>query len=119
MLGGQLRQVGILAGAGQYAIEHLSARVARDNARARRLAEGISGAKDISIDLDTVQTNIVKVDLHGALKGRAWLKALEDEEKVRAHYITDDSIRLVTYRGVTDGDIGEAVVRIRRFCANH
>lgn len=119
MLGGQLRQVGILAGAGQYAIEHLSARVARDNARARRLAEGISGAKDISIDLDTVQTNIVKVDLHGALKGRAWLKALEDEEKVRAHYITDDSIRLVTYRGITDGDIGEAVVRIRRFCASH
>lgn len=119
MLGGQLRQVGILAGAGQYAIEHLSARVANDNARARKLAEGINGAKDISIDFSTVQTNIVKVDLCGTLKGRDWLRALEEEEKVRAHYITDDAIRLVTYRGITDKEIEEAIVRIRRFCSNH
>lgn len=119
MLGGQLRQVGILAGAGQYAIEHLSARVANDNARARKLAEGINGAKDISIDFSTVQTNIVKVDLCGTLKGRDWLRALEEEENVRAHYITDDAIRLVTYRGITDKEIEEVIVRIRRFCSNH
>lgn len=119
LLGGQLRQVGLLAGAGMYAVQHLSARVAHDNARARRLAEGLTGAKDITIDLSTVQTNIVKVDLHGALKGRDWLRALEEEAHVRAHYITDDSIRLVTYRGISDEDIEEAIVRIRDFCAAH
>lgn len=119
MLGGQLRQVGILAGGGLYAVKHLSQRVAHDNARARRLAEGIQDARGISIEMDTVQTNIVKVDLHGDLRGRAWLKALEECEQVRAHYITDDSIRLVTYRGITDEDIDEAVLRIRRFCETH
>lgn len=118
MLGGQLRQVGILAGAGLYAVMHLSQRVSHDNARARRLAEGLQGAKHISIELDTVQTNIVKVDLHGARKGKDWLKALEEQEQVRGHYITDESIRLVTYRGITDEDIEEAIIRIRRFCEN-
>ena len=119
LMGGQLRQVGLLAGAGMYAVQHLSERVAHDNARARKLAEGIQDAKDISIDLSTVQTNIVKVDLHGALKGKDWLRALEEEAHVRAHYITDDSIRLVTYRGISDEDIDEAIVRIRNFCAAH
>ena len=77
------------------------------------------GAKDISIDMSTVETNIVKVDLHGALKGHDWLKALEEEQKVRAHYITDDAIRLVVYRGIEDEDISEAISRIRAFCEAH
>lgn len=119
MVGGQLRQVGILAGAGKFAIEHLSARVIHDHERAYRLADGIKDAKDISVDMDTVQTNIVKVDLHGALRGRAWIKAMEEEAGVLTHYITDDAIRLVTYRGITDSDIDEAIARIRSFCAAH
>ncbi len=118
-MGGQLRQVGLLAAAGQYAVENLSARIMHDNERALRLAEGIKDAKDISVDMSTVQTNIVKVDLHGELKGRDWLKALEEEQNVRAHYITDESIRLVTYRGITDEDIAEAIERIRNFCEVH
>ena len=119
LLGGQLRQVGLLEAGGEYAIKHLSARVAHDNARARKLAEGIQNAKDISIDMSTVQTNFVKVDLHGQLKGKDWLRALEEEAHVRAHYITDDSIRLVTYRGISDEDIDEAITRICAFCAAH
>lgn len=118
-VGGQLRQVGLLTAAGLYAVDFLSERVAHDNARARRLAEGIEDAKDISIDMSTVQTNIVKVDLCGKLKGKEWLKALEDEMHVRAHYITDDSIRLVTYRGVSDEDIEDAISRIHMFCGRH
>ncbi len=118
-MGGQLRQVGLLAAAGQYAIEHLSKRIANDNRRARQLAEGICDAKDISVDMDTVQTNIVKVDLHGRLRGRDWLKALEEEQGIRAHYITDDAVRFVTYRGIKDEDITEAVNRIRSFCDVH
>jgi len=118
-VGGQLRQVGLLAAAGEFAVENLSYRVAHDNKRALRLAQGIEKAKDITIDMSTVQTNIVKVDLHGALRGKDWLKALEEEENVRAHYITDDSIRLVTYRGITNEDIEEAIIRICRFCSNH
>lgn len=118
-VGGQLRQVGLLTAAGLFAVEHLAERVGHDNARARKLAEGIQNAKDISVDMSTVQTNIVKVDLHGELKGKDWLKALEEEMQVRAHYITDDSIRLVTYRGISDEDIEDAIDRIRLFCERH
>lgn len=119
LLGGQLRQVGLLAAAGRYAIEHLSARLVDDHARAKKLAEGISGAKDISIDPATVETNILKVDLHGSLKGRDWIAALEKEEGVRTHYVTDDAIRMVTYRGLSDDDIDEAIKRINSFCSRH
>jgi threonine aldolase len=80
---------------------------------------GIKDAHNISVDLDTCQTNIVKVNLLGNLKGKAWLKALEEEACIRGHYITDDAIRLVTYRGITDEDIDEAIARIVAFCANH
>lgn len=119
IVGGQCRQIGLLAGAGMYAMKHLSARVAEDNARAYKLAVGIKDAHNISVDMETCQTNIVKVNLLGSLKGKAWLKALEEEAGIRAHYITDDAIRLVTYRGITDEDIDEAIVRIRNFCEVH
>ena len=119
ILGGQCRQIGLLAGAGMYAIKNLSARLSEDNARAHRLAMGIKDAHNISVDLATCQTNIVKANLLGNLKGKAWLKALEEEACIRGHYITDDAIRLVTYRGITDEDIDEAIARIVAFCANH
>lgn len=119
LLGGQCRQVGLLAGAGMFAIKNLSARLSEDNARARRLAEGIKDARNLCVDLEACQTNIIKLELRGELKGKAWLKALEEEAGIRAHYVSDDTIRLVTYRGITDEDIEQAISRINTFCANH
>ncbi|HWR60106.1 MAG TPA: GntG family PLP-dependent aldolase [Clostridia bacterium] len=116
-VGGQLRQVGILAAAGIVALEEMSERVSHDNIRARRLAEGIKDAGNISIDMDNVQTNIVKVDMTGDIDGKDFLKRLEAEKKVRGHFIDSRSIRLVTYHGITDEDIDEAIIRIKDFCA--
>jgi threonine aldolase len=63
MWGGGMRQVGILAAAGLYALEHHRARLADDHANARALAEAIAGTPGLTVDLARVQTNIVMIDL--------------------------------------------------------
>jgi threonine aldolase len=63
MYGGGMRQVGILAAAGLYALEHHRARLAEDHANARHLAESLVGVAGVSIDLARVETNIVMIDL--------------------------------------------------------
>ncbi len=57
--GGGMRQVGIIAAAGLYALKNNIGRLAEDHARARKLAEFLDGSPDFSVDLSTVQTNIV------------------------------------------------------------
>jgi len=59
LLGGGMRQAGVIAAAGIYALEHNVERLADDHARARSFAAAISGAPRVSVDLASVQTNIV------------------------------------------------------------
>jgi threonine aldolase len=63
MLGGGMRQVGVLAAAGLYALDHHLQRLAEDHAHARQFAEALVGAPGIRLDLATVETNIVVWDL--------------------------------------------------------
>lgn len=63
MFGGGMRQAGILAAAGLYALEHNRSRLAEDHANARRLAERLSDCRGIRVDLAGVETNIVMADL--------------------------------------------------------
>lgn len=64
--GGAMRQAGILAAAGLYALEHHVDRLAEDHERARRLARGLAGIRGIALDADRVDTNIVIFDVSGA-----------------------------------------------------
>ena len=59
MFGGAMRQSGILAAAGLYALEHNRARLTEDHANARLIAERLAGVAGVVLDLATVQTNIV------------------------------------------------------------
>ena len=76
LFGGAMRQAGIVAAAGVYALEHHVERLAEDHARARRLADGWHEA-GLPVDLEQVETNFVQLDLGGARSGR-------DEAIVRA-----------------------------------
>lgn len=100
LMGGQLRQVGILEAAAGVALGSMTNRVVHDNLRARRLAEGIKDAPGFYIDMSCVQTNIVKINLTGGIEAKELIRRLEEEKKVRAHYINDSAIRLVTYYGI-------------------
>ncbi|MGB9377137.1 MAG: GntG family PLP-dependent aldolase [Mycobacteriales bacterium] len=97
-LGGGMRQVGILAAACRYALEHHLDRLADDHRRARRLAE------ILGVDESTVDTNIVSVDVAGAV-GLAE-KASSDDLLVSV--VGPSRIRLVTHLGIEDDDIEDA-----------
>jgi threonine aldolase len=63
MQGGGMRQAGLLAAAGMFALDHNHARLAEDHAHARLLAESLAQVPGLSVDLARVQTNIVMIDL--------------------------------------------------------
>ena len=63
MLGGGMRQAGIIAAAGIVALEKMIDRLADDHANARRLAEGLADTPGVTLDLDRVQTNIIYFNL--------------------------------------------------------
>src|SRR5260370_12265914 len=65
MLGGGVRQIGVLAAAGMYALDHMVDRLAEDHANARTLAEGLAEIKGIKLDLCRVQTNLVIFEVDG------------------------------------------------------
>jgi len=108
MVGGGMRQVGVLAAAGIVALEHMVDRLAEDHANARRLAEGLAALPKLRVDVARVQTNIVifAVDRPG---GAAELVAGAAARKIKIHAIGPASIRCVTHKDVDDADIERAL----------
>jgi threonine aldolase len=108
MYGGGMRQAGILAAAGLYAIEHHRARLVDDHANARWLAIALEGVLGLSVDVDRVDTNIVMVDLDpplvaGELATRARARG------VRVGVISAHRLRLVTHLDVDRAGCQRAV----------
>lgn len=116
LLGGGMRQVGVLAAAGIVALERMVDRLAEDHANARRLAEGIRRLPGIRLDLSRVQTNIVifHVDRPG---GAAELVAGCLARKVKIHAIGPTAIRCVTHKDVDAEDIERAIAAIGEVAA--
>ncbi len=76
--GGGMRQSGVIAAAGIYALENNMERLSDDHDNARKFAEGISALDGISVDLDWVQTNIVMIDIDPSRgTGAEWVEALD------------------------------------------
>src|SRR5215470_205105 len=116
LLGGGMRQVGVLAAAGLVALETMVDRLAEDHAHARRLGEGVRGLPRLRVDLDKVQTNIVifRVDRDG---GSAELAAGCLARKVKIHQIGPGAIRCVTHKDVDRDDIDRALEAFREITA--
>ena len=113
LFGGALRQAGIVAAAGVYALDHHVERLADDHARARRLAEGLYEA-GVPVDLEQVETNFVQVDVAPLRLARAdALARLRDAGIGLSATIHPTVVRAVTHLGVTDEDVAVAVERIR------
>jgi threonine aldolase len=108
MLGGGMRQAGILAGAGLYALENNIKRLSEDHKRAKILAEMISNIDSIDIDLKSVQTNIVVFDI--SRTGCTPEKALKKLAAKGLLVVSFGSTRLraVTHLDVSDSDIKKA-----------
>ena len=105
MLGSGMRQAGVIAAPGIIALEKMADRLREDHENARLLAQGLSRVKGISIDLMTVQTNIVNVEIGELGMGTdCFLKTLE-EYGVKALTIDEDIIRMVTHRDIGREDV--------------
>ncbi|MFL5963161.1 MAG: threonine aldolase family protein [Gaiellaceae bacterium] len=107
--GGALRQAGIVAAAGLYALDHNIERLADDHARARRLAEGWS-ASGLSIDLELVETNFVQVDVGALGLGEdEAIQRLFDTGVRLSHTMKPGILRAVTHLDITDKDVERAL----------
>jgi threonine aldolase len=114
MLGGGMRQAGILAAAGLVALEHHVARLAEDHAHARELAEGLAGIEELAVDPAAVQTNMVIVEVRDG-------NAAEFSAAMRERGIVIPAaspMRLVTHLDISGNDI-VAVVDAARAYFNH
>jgi threonine aldolase len=100
--GGGMRQVGVLAAAGLYAVEHHLERLADDHVRARRAAEAFAAAAPGSIEPATVETNILVMDVSVAGWDAVALVAAALEQGVRLYAVGPVAIRLVWHLDVDD-----------------
>jgi threonine aldolase len=106
-MGGGMRQAGILAAAGLYALDHHIDRLADDHVRARRLAEAL--APFGVVDADRVRTNIVGLDLSKTVVDAPGLGAAAREQGVLVSVLGPTTARLLTHLDVDDAGIDRAV----------
>jgi len=115
MLGGGMRQAGVIAAAGIVALETMVDRLADDHTNARRLAQGLAGIEGIRLTQDDAPTNIVMFGMSPGLSADGFVLGLE-EAGVKVIALGDDMVRAVTHCMVTESDIDEALTRIEAVC---
>jgi threonine aldolase len=113
-LGGALRQAGVLAAAGSFALRHNLDRLAEDHARARRLADALSGVVPGLVDPATVETNIVPLDLTVTTLDSARLAAQCRADGVLVSAVAPRRVRLVTHLDVDDASVDRAIAVVGR-----
>lgn len=112
MLGGGMRQAGVIAAAGLHALNHHVDRLAEDHTNARRLAEGLAAFPRLGVDVDAVDTNMLFIAPHP-----------EDSGPLRAHLAEHGiviagerpKIRIVTHLDVTEGDVDRVIEAVAAF----
>lgn len=115
LLGGAMRQSGVLAACGLVALDQHIDRLAEDHANARALAEGLADIAELSVDLEAVETNMAFVTPNRADHGplRRYLK--EHGILIAGQ---EPTIRLVTHHDVSRQDIDQVIARVKAFYTN-
>ncbi len=114
MLGGGMRQAGIIAAAGIIAVEKMSKRLKEDHDNALLLAKGLNAIEGVSVDVDKVQTNLIMVDFKGA-----GLKGTQVAERLRADGIllnaSDASVvRFATHYYIGEDEVKKTIEGVRK-----
>jgi threonine aldolase len=112
MFGGAMRQSGILAAAGLYALDHNVGRLKEDHANARLIAERLAGLPGIALDLATVQTNIVLFELGDGTPDAAAIAARAKEAGVLVSALGPRLVRAVTHLDVSAEQCRQAADRL-------
>lgn len=113
LLGGGMRQAGVIAAAGIVALTEMVERLEEDHANARRIAAGLAALPGISVDLERVQTDIVRFELApGGPEPAALLGALR-ERGVLMGAVGGRALRAVTHYGIGAADVDAALAATR------
>ncbi|MBM9513625.1 low-specificity L-threonine aldolase [Desulfogranum marinum] len=111
MLGGGMRQAGILAAAGVYALQHHLERVEEDHAHAKMLAQGLEAVEEIRVDFAPTQTNMVFVDLDPADAGP--LQKFMRQQNILIS--SGNRVRLVTHLDLDGAAIASTVAAFKAY----
>jgi threonine aldolase len=114
MFGGGMRQVGIIAAAGIYALDHHVERLKEDHQNAKRLALGLKELEGISIDPEQVETNIILFNITATGMSAPQMAEMMKRDGVLIHPIGKTQIRLVTHLDVSSEDIEVALEVFRK-----
>ena len=120
LLGGGMRQAGVLAAAGIVALEQMVDRLVEDHETSKQLALGLADYSQIEIDIHKVKTNIVMFSVRNSQdEPMGEMETLQFLSKAREHgvlmgHIGQSKIRAVTHHGINDKDITSALIGIRR-----
>lgn len=115
-MGGSLRQSGMFAAAGLYALDHNLAGLADDHANARRLAEGFSGLKGIEVEDTSPSSNMVFFRLRSGMQPAAF-SALCESKGFRFSRVGDDRFRAVTHLDVSAAAIDRVISGMKEIAA--
>ncbi len=114
MFGGGMRQAGIIAAAGIYALDHHVERLKEDHQNAKRLAVGLKEFKGVSIDPKHVETNIVIFDVANTGMAAAQVADAMKKEGILTHAFGKTQIRLVTHLDITAEDVEKGLKRFEK-----
>jgi threonine aldolase len=109
MIGGGMRQAGVLAAAGLISLQSGIDRLAEDHRRAQRLAEGLARLPGVRIDLASVQSNIVRFDIAGLGLTSAGLAEKLAQQSVRISGGPGTGVRMVAHRHIDDDSVDLAL----------
>lgn len=115
--GAGMRQVGILAAAGLYALDHHIERLADDHARTRRCAEALAEVASTAVDLDRVQTNILVINTSETGWAAKDLVEAALAQGVRGYAMGPNLVRLVWHLDVDDAATDHAITVLRSLLA--
>jgi threonine aldolase len=114
ILGGGMRQAGVIAAAGIVALEEMVGRLSEDHARAQRLVDGLSRISGLKVIPSNYQTNIVLIDVEGTgLSSDEFVHEL-DQKGIKVLTRNETALRAVIHRHIEDGDIDQAVAAFRQ-----
>lgn len=113
MLGGGMRQAGVIAAAGIVALDTMVDRLAEDHANARYMAEELVKIDGLKVDLNTVQTNMIYVDISALNITADQLELLLKKQGLLVSPVSPYQVRLVTNRHITSNEAHQAVAIIK------
>ncbi len=118
ILGGGMRQCGIVAAGGLYGIENHRARLADDHANAKRLAQGLNAIPGIEVDMERTQTNFVMAHVVDDALDTVEIVQMAAQRGVHFLQVAPKTLRLVTHLDVSRADCERAVAILDEMITN-